>query len=249
MIGETMSLVRSLLFTGPLIALCTAVMGTISLIASFFDKTGETQHAVARVWAKMLLAITFIRVRVEGIAKIDPSANYVFAANHASYMDIPVILSAISNQFRFFAKKSLFSLPFLGTHLWRAGHLLVDHSGARASLKSMSEGARLIAERHVSVLLFPEGGRQPNGLSEFKEGAAYIAIKAGVPVIPMALIGMRERLPMGSMNMRGGNVVLRIGDPIPTAGLGISDRAELNQRVYSEVARLIGAEDAVTRQV
>jgi 1-acyl-sn-glycerol-3-phosphate acyltransferase len=112
----------------------------------------------------------------------------------------------------------------------------------------MSAGARLIAQRHVSVLLFPEGGRQPDGLAEFKEGAAYIAIKAGVPVIPMALIGMRERLPMGSMNMRGGNVVLRIGDPIPTAGLGISDRAELNRRMYSEVARLIGAEDAVARQ-
>jgi 1-acyl-sn-glycerol-3-phosphate acyltransferase len=185
---------------------------------------------------------------VEGIEKVDPSANYVFAANHSSYMDIPVILSAIPNQFRFFAKKSLFSIPFLGTHLSRAGHLLVDHSGPRASLKSMSAGARLIAQRHVSVLLFPEGGRQPDGLAEFKEGAAYIAIKAGVPVIPMALIGMRERLPMGSMNMRGGNVVLRIGDPIPTVGLGISDRAELNQRMYSEVARLIGAEDAVARQ-
>ena len=108
----------------------------------------------------------------------------------------------------------------------------VDRSNPRASLKSMSEGARIIAERRISVLLFPEGGRSPHGLREFKEGAAYIAIKAGVPVVPVALVGMRELLPMGSVHIRSGRVTVRVGDPIPTAGLKLGAREELTARLH-----------------
>jgi 1-acyl-sn-glycerol-3-phosphate acyltransferase len=214
-------------------------MGTLSLLASFFDRTGRTQHAIARMWAKMLLAVSFIRVRAEGVEKLDPNGTYVFVANHASFMDIPAILARLPHEFRFFAKKGLFSIPFLGTHLRRAGHLAVDRSSARASLKTMSEGARVIAERGVSVLLFPEGGRSPHGLREFKEGAAYIAIKAGVPAVPVAIVGMRPLLPMGSVHIRSGRTVLRIGEPIPTRGMQVSERAELNQRLYEEISGML----------
>ncbi len=234
-----MSFLRSLLFSIPLIALSTVVMGSLSLMASFFDRTGKTQHNIARVWARMLLAVSFIRVRAEGLEKLDPNGTYVFVGNHASFMDIPAILARLPHQFRFFAKKGLFSIPFLGTHLRRAGHLSVDRSSARASLKSMSEGARIIADGGVSVLLFPEGGRSPDGLREFKEGAAYIAIKAGAPAVPVALVGMRPLLPMGSIHIRSGRTVLRVGDPIPTKGMQIRERAQLNQRLYEEIARLL----------
>jgi 1-acyl-sn-glycerol-3-phosphate acyltransferase len=234
-----MSFLRSLLFSTPLIVLSTIVMGTLSILASLFDGTGNTQHLLARIWARSLLAFGFVRVRTEGLQKLDSRATYVFVSNHASYMDIPVILTELPFQFRFFAKKGLFSIPFLGTHLKRAGHLPVDRSNARSSLKSMTEGARIIAERHTSVLLFPEGGRAPKGLREFKEGAAYIAIKAGVPVVPMALVGMREVLPMGSIHIRSQRVELRIGDPIPTEGLRPADREELTRRLYEEISRLL----------
>jgi 1-acyl-sn-glycerol-3-phosphate acyltransferase len=187
----------------------------------------------------MLLAVSFIRVRAEGLDKLDPRGSYVFVANHASYMDIPAILSRLPYQFRFFAKTGLFKIPFLGTHLHRAGHLPVDRSSARASLKSMSAGARLIAERGISVLLFPEGGRSPRGLREFKDGAAYIAIKAGVPVVPIAIVGMRRLLPMGSIHIHRGKVVLRAGGPIPTAGLRPSDHTELTLRLHREVSHLL----------
>jgi 1-acyl-sn-glycerol-3-phosphate acyltransferase len=181
-------------------------------------------------------------VHAEGIEKLDPGVSYVFVANHASYMDIPAILARLPHQFRFFAKKGLYSIPFLGTHLKRAGHLPVDRSSARASLRSMTEGARIITERGISVLLFPEGGRSPHGLRAFKEGAAYIAIKAGVPIVPIAIRGMRELLPMNSIHLRSGEVTLRVGDPIPTTGLTISDRMELSQRLYDEIARLLSVE-------
>jgi 1-acyl-sn-glycerol-3-phosphate acyltransferase len=214
----------------------TIVLGTLSLIVSFFDGTGRTQHRIARVWGRTLLAAAFIRVRVEGLEKLDPKAVYVFAANHASLMDIPAFLAYLPFQFRFLAKLVLYKIPFIGTHLKRAGHLPVDRSSARASLKSMTEGARIIADRKVSVLLFPEGGRCPQGLRKFKEGAAYIAIKAGVPVVPMALAGMREKLPMGSIHLRSGQVTLRIGAPIDTSGMTIGDRVELTERLYREIA-------------
>jgi 1-acyl-sn-glycerol-3-phosphate acyltransferase len=238
-LGDAMSFLRSLLFSTPLIALATMVMGTLSLAASIFDRTGRTQHRVAQVWGRMLLGASFIRVRTQGIGKLDRNATYVFVANHASFMDIPALLACLPFQFRFFAKKALYKIPFLGTHLNRAGHIPVDRSSPRASLKSMTEGARIVAARATSVLLFPEGGRCPEGLREFKEGAAYIAIKAGVPVVPMALVGMRRLLPMGSIHIRSGEAVLRIGDPIPTAGMTLSARTALTERLYREISQLL----------
>ncbi len=234
-----MSLVRSALFSTPLIALCTIVMGTLSLIDSFFDSSGNSQHSIARVWARMLLAVSFMHVRAEGLEKLDPKGTYVFVANHGSFMDIPALLAVLPQQFRFFARLGLFKIPFLGTHLKRAGHLPVDHSSPRASLKSMMEAARIISGRGISVFNFPEGGRSLAGLRDFKEGPAYIAIKAGVPVVPVALVGLRELLPMGSGHIKSGNVVVRVGDPIPTKDLAASDRLKLTLRLHREVSSLM----------
>ncbi|HUB81584.1 MAG TPA: lysophospholipid acyltransferase family protein [Bryobacteraceae bacterium] len=234
-----MSLLRSTLFSIPLIVLSTIVMDLISMAVSFFDRSGNLPHHLARAWGKMLLAVSFIRVHGEGIEKLDPQANYVFVSNHASYMDIPALLSTLRHQFRFFAKKGLYQIPFLGWHLRWAGHLPVDRSNARASLKSMSEGARIISQRHISVLLFPEGGRSPRGLRDFKEGAAYIAIKAGVPLVPIAIVGLRELLPMGSGHIRSGRITVRIAEPIPTAGLKLDARAELTARLHDEIAAML----------
>jgi 1-acyl-sn-glycerol-3-phosphate acyltransferase len=236
---EAMSFLRSLLFSAPLIALSTIVMDLISMVVSFFDRSGNSAHEVARVWAKMLLAECFIQVRVEGLERLDRKANYVFVSNHGSYMDIPALLSQLPQQFRFFAKIGLYKIPFLGWHLRWAGHLPVDRSNARASLKSMSEGARIISERRISVLLFPEGGRTLEGLHQFKEGAAYIAIKAGVPLVPIAIVGLRELLPMGSMHIKSGSVTVRVGDPIPTSGMKLDARGPLTLRLHDEVANML----------
>jgi 1-acyl-sn-glycerol-3-phosphate acyltransferase len=235
-----MSFVRSVFVSTPLIVLSTIVLGTITLIASLFDKHGDMQHRLAQLWAKVLLAVSFVRVRVEGVDKLDPKGSYVFVANHGSYMDIPAALAVLPQQFRFFAKKGLYKIPFLGSHLNRAGHLPVDKSNARNSLKSMTEGARVVAARGISMLLFPEGGRTAEGLRGFKEGAAYIAIKAGVPIVPVAIVGMRELLPMGSVHLRSGKVTVRVGDPIPTKGMTLGDRVELTARLHGAVAEMLG---------
>ncbi len=215
-------------------------MACVSLIVSIFDRTGNTQHRVARFWARVLLRLGGIRCAVYGAEKVDPNRAYVLVSNHASYMDTPVIVSAIPLQFRFFAKKGLFSIPFIGWHLGQAGHLQVARGDARASLKSMSEGAKLIRERGVSVLIFPEGGRTEAGLRPFKEGGAYIAIKAGVPAVPVALVNTRKVLPMHSLMLRPGAVEIHLGDPIETAGMTVQDRGRLNEMLQERVAELSG---------
>jgi 1-acyl-sn-glycerol-3-phosphate acyltransferase len=150
-----------------------------------------------------------------------------------------VVLGHIPVQFRFLAKKGLFNIPFLGYHLKRAGHLPVPRDNPRDAVKTMNEAGRIIRERGISVLIFPEGGRSLEGLKPFKEGAAYIAIKAGVPVVPLALSGTLQVLPMHSLNVRPGHVTLRVGDPIPTSHLRLQDRAMLSHQLRERVAELL----------
>lgn len=235
-----MSFLRSLLVSTPLIVLTTVVLGLVSMLTALIDRSGHAAHRVARIWARVLLAVSFIGVRATGVKELDPAGSYVFVANHASYMDIPAVMSVLPQQFRFFAKKGLYRIPFLGWHLRWAGHLPVDRSNARNSLKSMSAAAKAIQDQRISMLLFPEGGRSAEGLREFREGAAYIAIKAAVPVVPVAIVGMRELLPMGSIHIRSGKVLVRVGAPIATSGLKPADRAELTEHLHREIRMLVG---------
>ena len=220
--------------------LLTIVMACISLFTSLWDRSGAAQHRVARAWSKLLLALGFIQTKVVGLDKLDLTKSYVLVSNHASYMDTPAVLSSIPLDFRFFAKKGLFSIPFLGWHLERAGHLPVVKDDPRGQLRSLNEGARLIQERGISVLLFPEGGRAEEAMQPFKEGAAYLAIKAGVPVVPIGLRDTRKALPMHSAVIEPCTVQLHIGDPVPTAHLKPSDRGALNDLLFERVRELAG---------
>jgi 1-acyl-sn-glycerol-3-phosphate acyltransferase len=231
---------RSAVFTAPLIALATAFYGSGSLLVSLFSSTGRAQHRIAKAWARILLGIVGVEVEVLGLDRIAPGGSYVFVSNHSSYFDVPVILPQIPVQFRFLANKNLFNIPFIGYHMSRAGYFSVNSENARESLKSMSEAARVIQKRDVSILLFPEGGRTFGELDPFKDGAAYIAIKAGVPIVPIGLVGVREVMPRGKATIRGGRVVMRIGEPIPTLDLSLQDRTALTQTLRNQVAELIG---------
>jgi 1-acyl-sn-glycerol-3-phosphate acyltransferase len=231
--------IRAILITDPLIILATALYGTASLAASLVDASGRAQHRIACAWARMLLRIAGARVQVEGLEHIQPGGSYVFISNHLSFMDIPAVLPSIPVQFRFLAKQGLFRVPFIGYHLARAGHIPVHRADPRASVKTMNDAAHIVRDRGVSILVFPEGGRSPDKMREFKEGPAYIAIKAGVPAVPVGLSGTRQVLPMGSVVVQPGRVTLRIGEPIATAGLSVQDRHELTRRLEREVAALV----------
>jgi len=237
-----MALIWSLLIVDPLIVLSTIACGLVSVIASLFDSTGHTAIRVARVWSRSLLLFARVRVKVEGLKKIDPGTSYVFCSNHLSYMDTPVVLSSIPAEFRFLAKEGLFQIPFLGTHLKQAGHIPVPREDPRRAVRAMTRAGRIMREHGVSVLIFPEGGRSRDGvLQTFKEGAAYIAIKAQAPLVPVALVGTRKILPFGSAVFHPGRVRLRVGDPIPTEGLTLRDREALTAAAHEQIASLLGA--------
>lgn len=228
---------RGLLFADPMIVLATIFFGTISLIVSFFDQTGTVQIRVARAWGRTLLAVSGVRVHVEGLEHIDPAGSYVFIANHLSYMDTPVMLAHIPAQFRFLAKRGLFQIPFLGQHLSRAGHIPVPREDPRASVKTMQRAAETIQSKKVSLLIFPEGGRSHDGaMRPFKEGGAYIAIRAGVPVVPVAIIGTRAVLPYGAGVVKPGSVTLKILEPITTVQLTLKDRGKLTEQLRMLIA-------------
>jgi 1-acyl-sn-glycerol-3-phosphate acyltransferase len=236
---KRVSLLRSLLFTEPLIIVATIVFGAISLTVSFFDPTRHKQNAMARAWARVLLAVSRVKVTVEGLEKIKEDGSYVFVSNHLSYMDTPVALANIPVQFRFLAKRGLFQIPFMGWHLSRAGHIPVPRGDARAAVKTMTLAAQVVKQQKISLLIFPEGGRSRRGeMRPFMEGAAYIAIRAGVPLVPVGLQGTREVLPYGSGNIRGGPVVLRIGDPIPTDQATLRDRVHLTELLRERITKL-----------
>jgi 1-acyl-sn-glycerol-3-phosphate acyltransferase len=234
----SLSYLRSLLITDPLIILATVVMGSVSVCCSLFDPTGRRQHAIARAWAKMLLRISRVKVRCRGLEKLE-RGHYVFVGNHLSLMDTPVVLANIPQQFLFLVNIKYVRLPFLGTHLRRAGHFPVDSSDTKASLRTLTEAAKRIRERGLSILMFPEGARATGAMQEFKEGAAVIAIKSGAPVVPFALRGTREVLPVGSVHIRGGEVDLLFGEPIETRGLTLKDRAALTQLMRERVCELL----------
>jgi 1-acyl-sn-glycerol-3-phosphate acyltransferase len=233
------SVLRSLLITDPLIILATILYWSASQIASLFDATGRKQASIASAWARALLRLSRVKVKVEGLEKIATDRNYVFVSNHLSYMDTPVFLANIPVQFRFLAKRGLFQVPFLGWHLKRAGHIPVPRGDARAAVKMMNTAAQMVRERGISLLIFPEGGRSRDGsLGEFKEGGAYIAIQAGVPLVPVALMGTRDVLPFGSGHIQRGNVTMRIGDPIPTDQASPRDRMRLTNELRHQILAL-----------
>jgi 1-acyl-sn-glycerol-3-phosphate acyltransferase len=235
----SISYLIALLIRDPLIIVSTAIMGSVSVVVALWDTNGNAQLKVARVWARMLLLCAGTRVKTVGLEKIEQAVSYVIVSNHVSYMDTPVLLAHLPVNFRFMAKQELFKVPFIGPHLTKAGHISVPLDDWRAALKVLATVGVILVERGQSVLMFPEGGRSANGeLQEFKDGAAYLAIKGNVKILPVCMIGLHDVLPMHSGHMRPGKVTLRIADPIAVAGLRTADRAELTERLKNTIREM-----------
>jgi len=233
---EKIGYLRSLMVTIPLIYLATVFWGSLSLIVSLFDRSGHAQHACSRWWARTLLMVSRVRVTVRGMENVDPRGTYIFAANHQSYMDIPVLFGYLPGQFRIMAKSSLFYLPFLGWHLRRSGHMPIERSNPRRAARSLLEAAGHV-KSGTRVFIFPEGGRSLDGhIGEFKAGTFLLAIKAAVPVIPVTVNGTRGTLLLNSWHIRPGRIELIFHPPISTTGMHASSAVELSEHVKSVIA-------------
>ena len=219
----------------PAISLYTIVLGTISVLSTVVDRRGDFGHTCARAWSWLILKTTGVTVRVEGLERLDPTRSYVFAANHQSIYDIPIVFASLPFQLRIIAKESLGKIPFLGWHLRRTGHVLVDRSKPGAG--TVKKMAKLVADGH-SLIVFPEGTRSSDGVvARFKGGSFVIALDAGVPIVPVSIAGSRHVMTKGELTVCPGEVRVTVHDPIETAGIAREGVRELAERVREVVRR------------
>lgn len=233
-----LSRLRSYLVLDPLIWLYTVVMGLASLAAGIWDRDGRRLHWFAHIWSWLIMKSISSPVKVTALDKIDTSKPHIYAVNHASALDIPVLYTYLPFPFRIAFKKELLSYPVVGWHLKRSGQICIDQqnpshsiSSIRAALKGLQKGLPLV--------IFPEGGRTPDGeIKPFLPGAFFLAIKARVDVVPIALVGTYELLPMNTYHIRCRPLAMRVGEPISTAGLTMKDLPALSARVQKAVEDL-----------
>ena len=231
---------RTNILQGPLLFVSTAVCGSLALFASLFDPSGRLQHRVAQNWARLCVWSSFSRVTVRGAENLGRHPVAVYAANHTSYMDTPVIFASLPFQFRILAKKELWSYPFIGWYLARSGQIPIDTVNPRATVSSLGVGLKAL-RGGMPLFVFPEGGRTPNGeLQSFLSGAAYLAIRAQVPLVPIALSGVYDLLPIHTRHFYPGELVMTVGDPIETTGLHIRQAEELTERLKAAIEAMRG---------
>jgi 1-acyl-sn-glycerol-3-phosphate acyltransferase len=228
---------RTVFFLIPAITLYTAVLGTLSLGSSLIDKSGYFAHWCARTWSRLILATTGVRVELVGLDKLEPGRTYVFVSNHQSIYDIPILFWSLPYQLRIIAKQSLGSLPFLGWHLRRTGHMLVDR---RRPARAVFVWASRLTSNGLSLIVFPEGTRSGDGrVAPFKGGSFHLALEAGLPVVPLSIVGSRHVMLKGRLATYPGAVKLVVHDPIDTQALAGTD-----PRAFARHVRDIIAPDA-----
>jgi 1-acyl-sn-glycerol-3-phosphate acyltransferase len=206
---------RTVFFLIPAIVIYTIVLGTLSLVSSLFDRAGSFAHWCARTWSRLILVTSGVRVRAAGLERLEAGRTYVFVANHQSIYDIPCLFWSIPYQLRIIAKESLGSFPMLGPHLKRTGHMLVDRKHPdRAGIIGW---ASRLTSNGLSLIIFPEGTRSRTGmLGKFKGGSIMLAMQAGLPLVPISVIGSRHVMKKGELTTRPGRVQLIVHDPIAT---------------------------------
>jgi 1-acyl-sn-glycerol-3-phosphate acyltransferase len=215
--------------------LYTIILGTLSIGSSLFEKRGYFAHWCARTWSRLILRTTGVRVELAGLERLVPGRTYLFVANHQSIYDIPILFWSLPYQLRIIAKESLGRFPFLGWHLRRTGHMLVDRRHPdRAAIFSW---ASRLTSKGLSLIVFPEGTRSRDGrVGRFKGLSFYLALEAGMPVVPLSVVGSRHVMLKGRLATYPGRVRLVVYDPIDTSGLAGTDPKAFAERVRQIIA-------------
>jgi len=210
----------------------TSVMGFLSLLSSLFDSTGRLQHRVASNWGRMLMAVFMVKVRLTGAENLASDRAYVFASNHFSLIDTPLMFGFMPRPFRILARSGLWKIPFIGWHLNRAGHLPVHRENPRLAVRNIAFAAEKVRGGR-SILVFPEGGRRRGmRMRKLKTGAAHIAIQSGASLVPVAISGTAHVLPPGSLHLRPGHA-----QSVPAAAAAPADEGSALSRFDAAARR------------
>ena len=227
-----LSRLRSYLIIDPLIWLYTVIMGLIAIPGGMADRDGRRLHWFSHAWSWLIMNSIFSPMRVTGLDKIDTSKPHIYAVNHASAMDIPVLYVHLPFQFRIAFKKELLAYPVIGWQLKRSGQVCIDQQNPARSISSIRAALKGL-QRNLPLVIFPEGGRTPDGeIKPFLPGAFFLAIKAQVDIVPIALVGTYELLPMNTYHIKCRPLEMRVGEPISTTGLTMKDLQAVEDLYY-----------------
>jgi 1-acyl-sn-glycerol-3-phosphate acyltransferase len=233
-----LSLLRSYFIFDPLVWLYTVVLGIVSIPVSLFGEKSRILHGFARFWSWLIMKTILSPVTVTGLEKIDTSRAHVYAVTHASALDIPVLYVYLPFQFRILFKKELLSYPIIGWHLRRSGQVCIDQQKPTQSIAHIRSAVKSL-QGGMPLVIFPEGGRTPDGeIKPFMQGAFYLAIKAQVDIVPIALVGTFELLPMNTYHIKSRPLEMRLGQPITTAEYSLREMETLSAKVHQAMEDL-----------
>lgn len=231
----------------PIMAVWTLGCGSLSLLTSLWDKFGRQQHRIAQVWARGMLLLSGSRMTVLHAERLRQPGAAVFACNHLSYMDTPALFGTLPFQFRILANHYLFKYPAVGWHLTRSGQVPIDQSSLRSQIAGLTRGVKTLKDG-MPILLFPDGSRSSDGhVRQFLSGAAFMAIKAQVPLVPMALIGTYELLPMHTYSLSPRPLLLVVGKAIDTTGMTTKNADALTQQLLAAIGDMYYAHSPMER--
>jgi 1-acyl-sn-glycerol-3-phosphate acyltransferase len=229
---------RSYLIFDPLIWLYTVVLGIIAIPVSLFGEKERILHQFARFWSQLIMKTILSPVKVSGLEKIDTSKPHVYAVNHASALDIPVLYVYLPFQFRIVFKKELLAYPVVGWHLKRSGQVCINQQAPSHSIASIRSAIKSL-KAGMPLVIFPEGGRTSDGrIRPFLPGAFFLAIKARVDIVPVALVGTYDLLPMDTYHIKCRPLEMRVGTPISTAACDLRHMEELSAMVQKAMEDL-----------
>ncbi|MBN2241696.1 MAG: 1-acyl-sn-glycerol-3-phosphate acyltransferase [Acidobacteria bacterium] len=221
-------------------ALSTVFWGTVSILGSLVSGSGRLQHYCMRRWSRDNLRLSRARVRLEGLENVDSGRPMIFVANHSGLHDILSLAAFLPIQFRWVAKKSLFRVPFMGWHMRRSGYIAIDRDNPRDAAKSIIRAAKTIRDGK-SAIAFPEGTRSRTGaLGKFHSGAFALALRTGVPLVPISLEGSWRVIRPKTLKVNPGVILrIRIGSPIDLSSYSRGEKHRLMEDVWGIMNRTL----------
>ncbi len=220
--------------------IATVPIASMIIAGGLFNASGDFYTWGSSTWAKWILWTSGVRVHLEGLDHLALDEPQVIVSNHASWYDVFGLAAWLPKRYRFIAKVELSRIPLFGPAWMTAGHIAIDRHDRVAALAAMDRAGQAIRTDHSAIVIFPEGTRSDDGLLlPFKKGGFMVALRTGVDIVPCAVVGSRDIQEKGNWRVRSGEITIRFGPPIATAGRSEDERDHLVQDVRDQIARML----------